>query len=249
VAFAWHRKLEANAVVFFILTFLAVAVGGAVLLIPPYFLAGTIEPVAGLEPYSALEQEGRDIYVREGCNTCHSQQVRPFKSETDRYGAYSRAGEGVYDRPFLWGSRRTGPDLARVGGKYPDSWHWLHFQSPRDIEPRSNMPTFSFLSENELDLSTASRKLDVLRTLGAPYSDDEVSGAEAAARAQAAEVAASLRAAGVILDDRQAQSETIALIAYLQTLGRAVAVAPPKQVQLAPAAAPGAAAAAGEEGR
>jgi cytochrome c oxidase cbb3-type subunit I/II len=239
VAFAWHKKLEANGVVFFILAFLAVTVGGAVLLIPPYFLAGTIEPVVGMKPYTALELEGRDIYVREGCNTCHSQQVRPFKSETDRYGAYSRAGEGIYDRPFLWGSRRTGPDLARVGGKYPDSWHWLHFQNPRDIEPRSNMPAFDFLSERELDLSTASRKLAVLRGLGTPYSDDEIGGAEADARAQGAAVAASLRAAGVALDDVQAQSETIALIAYLQTLGRAVKAEPPKQVRLAPRTAVG----------
>jgi len=220
MAFAWHRKLEANAVVFFILAFLAVTVGGAVLLIPPYFLAGTIEPVGGMKPYSALELEGRDIYVREGCNTCHSQQVRPFKSETDRYGAYSRAGEGVYDRPFLWGSRRTGPDLARVGGKYPDSWHWLHFQNPRDIEPRSNMPAFRFLSERELDLSTTSRKLEVLRGLGHPYSDAEVQDAVASARAQADGLAAALRRDGQSLDDVQARSEAIALIAYLQRLGK-----------------------------
>ncbi len=230
MVFEWHKKLEANAVVFFILAFLAVTVGGAVLLIPPYLLAGTIEPVGGMKPYSALELEGRDLYVREGCNTCHSQQVRPFKSETDRYGTYSRAGEGIYDRPFLWGSRRTGPDLARVGGKYPDSWHWLHFHNPREIEPRSNMPAFAFLSERELDLSTASRKLEVLRGLGTPYSEAEVAGAEAAARAQGAEVAASLRAAGIALDEAQAKSETIALIAYLQTLGRAVKSEPPRQV-------------------
>ena len=212
------------------------------LLIPPYFLAGTIEPVAGLAPYSALELEGRDIYVREGCYTCHSQQVRPFKSETDRYGAYSRAGEGVYDRPFQWGSRRTGPDLARVGGKYPDSWHWLHFQNPRDIEPRSNMPSFAFLSQQPLDLSHASRKLEVLRALATPYSDAQIAGAETDARAQAAGIASGLRAAGVALDDAQAGSETIALIAYMQTLGRAVKAEPPVQVRLAPAGA-------GEEGR
>ncbi len=232
MAFQWHRKLELNAVLFFVLTFLSVTVGGAVLLIPPYFLAGTIAPVAGLQPYTALELEGRDLYVREGCNTCHSQQVRPFKSETDRYGAYSRAGEGIYDRPFLWGSRRTGPDLARVGGKYPDSWHWLHFKNPRDIEPRSNMPAFAFLSERELDLSLASRKLEVMRGLGTPYSDADVAGAEAAARAQQATVAASLRAAGIELDAVQEKSETIALIAYLQTLGRAVKNEPARQVRL-----------------
>ena len=234
--FEWHKRLEVNGVLFFLLAFLAVTVGGAVLLIPPYFLAGTIAPVAGLVPYSPLELEGRDVYVSEGCNTCHSQQVRPFKSETDRYGTYSRAGEGIYDRPFLWGSRRTGPDLARVGGKYPDSWHWLHFQNPRDIEPRSNMPAFAFLSQREFDLSTTSRKLAVLRGLGTPYSDAEVAGAEAAARAQSAVVAAGLRAAGIALDAQQAKSETIALIAYLQTLGRAVKGEPARQVQLAPPA-------------
>jgi len=232
VAYAWHRKLEANAVLVFILAFLSVTVGGAVLLIPPYFLAGTIEPVAGLKPYSALELEGRDLYVREGCNTCHSQQVRPFKSETDRYGTYSRAGEGVYDRPFLWGSRRTGPDLARVGGKYPDSWHWMHFKNPRDIEPRSNMPAFAFLSQQELDLSDSSRKLAALRELGTPYSDAEIAGAEAAARAQLADVAASLRTAGVTLDAVQEKSETLALIAYVQTLGVAVKAATAQQVRV-----------------
>ena len=171
MAFEWHRKLETNALVLSILTFLAVAVGGLVLLIPPHFLAGTIEPVAGLRPYSPLELEGRDIYIREGCNVCHSQEVRPFKTETDRYGHYSLAGEGIYDRPFLWGSRRIGPDLARVGGKYPPSWHWLHFRNPRDIEPRSNMPSFAFLEEQELDLGSTRRKLEVLRDLGHPYSD------------------------------------------------------------------------------
>jgi cytochrome c oxidase cbb3-type subunit I/II len=232
LAYGWHRRLEANAVVFFILAFLSVTVGGAVLLIPPYFLVGTIEPVAGLKPYSALELEGRDLYVREGCNTCHSQQVRPFKSETDRYGTYSRAGEGVYDRPFLWGSRRTGPDLARVGGKYPDSWHWLHFRNPRDIEPRSNMPGFAFLSERELDLATVSRKLAALRDLGTPYTDAEISDAEPAARAQSAAVAQRLRVAGIELDAVQEKSEVLALIAYLQTLGVAVRTAPAQQVRL-----------------
>ena len=222
MAFERHRALETNALLLSILTFVAVAVGGLVLLIPPHFLAGTIEPVAGLAPYSPLELEGRDLYIREGCNVCHSQEVRPFKSETDRYGRYSLAGEGIYDRPFLWGSRRTGPDLARVGGKYPASWHWLHFRNPRDIEPRSNMPAFAFLEERELDLSDTARKLEVLRGLGHPYSDADIAGAEAAARAQAASLAGELRAAGIPLTAEQERSEVIAVIAYLQTLGRAV---------------------------
>jgi len=232
VAFEWHRKLETNALVLSILTFLAVAVGGLVLLIPPHFLAGTIEPVAGLRPYSPLELEGRDIYIREGCNVCHSQEVRPFKTETDRYGHYSLAGEGIYDRPFLWGSRRIGPDLARVGGKYPPSWHWLHFRNPRDIEPRSNMPSFAFLEEQELDLGSTRRKLEVLRDLGHPYSDAEIAGAADAARAQAAQIAAALRANGIALTPTEERSETIAVIAYLETLGRAIKAEPVQSLQL-----------------
>ena len=226
MAFERHRALESKSLRFTLLTLLAVIVGGVVLLIPPAFLQGTVEPLAGHRPYSALEQEGRDIYVREGCNVCHSQQVRPFKTETDRYGHYSVAGEGVYDRPFLWGSRRTGPDLARVGGKYPDSWHWLHFEDPRRIEPRSNMPAFGFLAATPLDTSLSSRKLATLRALGAPYTDAEVEGAAQDALAQAEGVAQSLRKDGIALDATQARSEAIALIAYLQSLGRAIQAQP-----------------------
>ncbi len=222
MAYEWHRPLESKWVTFSVLTLVAVAIGGLVL-IPPLFMQGTIEPIPGHEPYSALELEGRDIYIREGCNTCHSQQVRPLRSETIRYGQYSLAGEGVYDRPFLWGSRRTGPDLARVGGKYPDSWHWLHFVNPRNIEPRSNMPTFDFLTRGTLDTSLTSRKLSVLRTLGHPYTDEEIENAEKDALAQAEAVAKSLRGDGVELDEVGARSEAIALIAYLQSLGRSVA--------------------------
>jgi cytochrome c oxidase cbb3-type subunit I/II len=222
VAYEWHRPLEVRWVSFTLLTFAAVIVGGLVLLVPPLLLQGTIAPLPGLRPYSALELEGRDIYIREGCNTCHSQQVRPLENETKRYGHYSLAGEGTYDRPFLWGSRRTGPDLARVGGKYPDSWHWLHFEDPRNIEPRSNMPSFAFLGRRELDTSLTQRKLAALRRLGHPYSDAEIANAAADARARAQEIAASLRRDGVALDEVAARSETIALIAYLQSLGHAV---------------------------
>jgi cytochrome c oxidase cbb3-type subunit 2 len=178
--YEWHRPLEGKWIRFSIYTFLAVVVGGLVLLVPPFFLQGTIVPLDGIRPYSALELEGRDIYIREGCNTCHSQQVRPLKAETDRYGPFSVAGEGVYERPFLWGSRRTGPDLARVGGKYPDSWHWLHFANPRNLEPHSNMPDFAFLAQRELDTSLTSRKLRVLRSIGTPYTDAEIADAAAA---------------------------------------------------------------------
>jgi cytochrome c oxidase cbb3-type subunit I/II len=221
VGYEWHRPLEARWLTFTALTLAAVVVGGLALLIPPFFLQGSVVEVAGVRPYTALELEGRDIYIREGCNTCHSQMIRPFRSETDRYGPYSLAGEGVYERPFLYGSRRTGPDLARVGGRYPDSWHWLHLDNPRNIEPRSNMPAFAFLGRRALDTSLTSRKLEVLRGLGHPYSDAEIAGAAQDALAQASRVAESLRGDGIALDELQARSETVALIAYLQALGRA----------------------------
>ncbi|MCA9510409.1 MAG: cytochrome-c oxidase, cbb3-type subunit II [Myxococcales bacterium] len=221
MAYEAHKPLERKWGLFTLLTFVSVAIGGLVL-IPPLFLQGVVTPLDTLRPYSALEQEGRDIYIREGCNTCHSQQVRPLKSETDRYGAYSLAGESAYDRPFLWGSRRTGPDLHRVGGRYPDSWHWIHLTDPRRLEPRSNMPSFAFLTTTPLDTSLTSARLAGLRTLGHPYSDAEVANAESDALAQARVVAASLRRDGIELDAAQERSEAIALIAYLQSLGHAV---------------------------
>ena len=219
MAWEWHRRLEARQLTLAVLAFVVVTIGGLVLLIPPYFLQSTITAIPGVRPYTALEQEGRDIYVREGCYTCHSQQVRPFKTETDRYGAYSLAGESIYDRPFQFGSRRTGPDLARVGGKYPDSWHWIHLRNPREIEPRSNMPPYAFLMENPLDLSLAKRKLEVLHDLGHPYDRASIDNAEADARAQAERVTASLRKDGQALADAEGRSEAVALIAFLQRLG------------------------------
>ena len=228
MAYEWHRPLEGRWVSFTLATFAAVIVGGLVLLVPPLALQGTIAPLPGLRPYAALELEGRDVYIREGCNTCHSQQVRPLESETRRYGVYSLAGEGTYDRPFLWGSRRTGPDLARIGGKYPDSWHWIHFTAPRDIEPRSNMPSFAFLTRRELDTSLTQAKLAALARLGHPYSEQEIAGAVEDARARAAEIAASLRRDAIELDAVGERSEAIALIAYLQSLGHAVRDGVPK---------------------
>jgi cytochrome c oxidase cbb3-type subunit I/II len=221
VAYEWHRPLEAQSLRFIVLTFLAVIVGGLVLLVPPFFLQGTMEPLPGMRPYSALELEGRDLYIREGCNVCHSQMIRPLAAETERYGHFTVAGEGAYDRPFLWGSRRTGPDLARVGGKYPHSWHWRHFEDPRALEPRSNMPSFSFMLRAPLDTSLTSRRLAVLQSLGHPYTEAEVESAERDALAEAERIAAALRAEGVDLSDTEARSEGIALIAYLQSLGRA----------------------------
>ncbi|MGH0030897.1 MAG: cytochrome-c oxidase, cbb3-type subunit II [Myxococcota bacterium] len=226
MAYEWHRPVEAKWATLTVLTFLAVIVGGLVLLVPPFFMQGTIQELPGMKPYSALELEGRDLYIREGCNTCHSQQVRPFKTETDRYGPFSVAGEGVYDRPFLWGSRRTGPDLARVGGKYPASWHWLHFENPRNLEPRSNMPAFAFLLTTPLDTSLTKARMRTLRTLGHPYSEAEIDGALEAIDADAERIAAALRADGIALDEVGARSEGIAVIAYLQSLGRAIKAQP-----------------------
>jgi len=222
MAYEWHRPLEHRWISFTAFTFLAVIVGGLVLLVPPFFLQGTIEPIDGLRPYTALEQEGRDLYIREGCNTCHSQQVRPLKTETDRYGAYSMAGETIYDHPFLYGSRRTGPDLARVGGKYPNSWHWIHFADPRRIAPQSNMPSFAFMQHTPLDTSLTARRLAALRRLGTPYSDREIENAVADAEREMAAIADSLRSDGIELGPVEARSEAIALIAYLQSLGHAV---------------------------
>jgi len=219
MGWTWHTPLEGKGVTFTVLALVAVLVGGLVELIPPYFLQGTIEPIAGLTPYAPLELEGRDIYIREGCNNCHSQMIRPLATETARYGPYTRSGEGIYDRPFLYGSRRTGPDLSRVGGKYPNAWHWIHLRNPREIEPRSNMPPYAFLSETPLDLSLTQKKLETLRALGHPYSDAQIASAVDDAKAAAAQVAAQLRQDGQALDDVQAQSEAIALIAYLQHLG------------------------------
>ncbi|RIL04806.1 MAG: cytochrome-c oxidase, cbb3-type subunit II [Proteobacteria bacterium] len=227
MAWKWHAPLEGKGLTFSILTALAILVGGMIELIPPYFLQGTIDPIPGVQPYTALELEGRDIYIREGCVNCHSQMIRPFKTETDRYGQYTLPGEGVYERPFLYGSRRTGPDLSRVGGKYPNSWHWIHFRNPREIEPRSNMPPYEFLSRSELDLSLTQRKLEVLASLGHPYTEAQIEGAVADASAQAAQVAAALEADGQKLGELERRSETIALIAYLQRLGRDLAQSPP----------------------
>ena len=228
MAYEWHRPLERRWISFTGLTFLAVAIGGLVL-IPPIFLQAGVTPLPGLEPYSALEQEGRDIYIREGCNTCHSQQVRPLKAETDRYGHYSLASEGIYDRPFLWGSRRTGPDLHRVGGRYPDSWHWIHLLDPRRIEPRSNMPGFEFLTTTPLDTSLTSRRLECA---GDPRTSlhggrDRRRGRRCHARSLGHREAHPCTD-GVELSDVEARSEAIAVIAYLQSLGRAVANTPPE---------------------
>ena len=196
-----HDLIERKTGLMILLVILVVSVGGLIEIVPLFFQRSTTEPVAGLKPYPALELAGRDIYVREGRYGCHSQMIRPFRAETERYGHYSVAGEFVYDRPFQWGSKRTGPDLARVGGRYSDEWHRIHLDNPRDVVPESNMPSYAFLASTPADARDIATKLRVLRGLGHPYTDEEVAGA---AKALAG------------------KTEQDALIAYLQGLGVAL---------------------------
>ena len=193
-----HDKVERNIGLMIILIIAVVSVGGLVQIIPLFFQDSLTEPVAGLKPYSPLRLEGRDIYVREGCYVCHSQMVRPFRAETERYGHYSVAGEYIYDRPFQWGSKRTGPDLHRVGGRYSDEWHRVHLINPRDVVPESIMPGYPWLQENMLDGSDIQAKMQTLRTLGVPYTDADIEAAPAAL---------------------EGKTEMDAMIAYLQGLG------------------------------
>ena len=193
-----HDAIERNVGLLIPLIILAIAFGGLVEIVPLYFQRSTTEPVAGLKPYTALQLAGRDVYIREGCSNCHSQMVRPFRAETERYGHYSVAGEFVYDHPFLWGSKRTGPDLARVGGRYSDEWHRVHLNNPRDVVPESNMPAYAFLAQAKVDPEQLPVKMNALRKVGVPYTDEDVSGAA---------------------DAVKGKSEQEALIAYLQGLG------------------------------
>ena len=212
-----HRKIEGWPLVFTVLTTLAVLVGGTVEFLPLVLVDENVPTIETVTPYTPLEIAGRDIYIAEGCVGCHSQQVRPFRDEMERYGEYSKPGEGVYDRPFLWGSKRTGPDLARVGGKYPDLWHVRHMEDPRSTTPNSIMPPYAWLLDKSIDFDDISGKMNALRKLGTPYTDAEVNGAAAAARAQAAQIARNVSANGgpSDLEDK----EITALVAYLQRLG------------------------------
>ncbi len=193
-----HDIIEQNMGLLIVLIILVVAVGGLVEIVPLYFQRSTTEPVAGLKPLPALQLEGRDIYIREGCNTCHSQMIRPFRAETERYGHYSVAGEFVYDHPFVWGSKRTGPDLARTGGRYSDEWHRIHLSNPRDLVPESNMPAYAWLARVPVDAEVLPAKLRAMRKVGVPYTDDDIAGAAAAG---------------------EGKSEQDAVVAYLQGLG------------------------------
>jgi cytochrome c oxidase cbb3-type subunit I/II len=213
---AWHRALEARPTQFAILTFVAIAIGGFVEYVPTALIRSNIPTIAAVKPYTPLELEGRDLYIREGCVGCHSQMIRPIRAETERYGDYSKAGEFVYDHPFLWGSKRTGPDLQREGGKYPDSWHFLHLRTPASTSPGSIMPAYTWLYSSKLDDSDIEGKIITLRRLGVPYPDGYERQAQADLRAQAAKIASGLTNAGV---DASPDQEVIAVIAYLQRLG------------------------------
>jgi cytochrome c oxidase cbb3-type subunit 2 len=172
-----HAVVEKNIALMMVLIVLVISVGGLVEIVPLMFLKDTTEPVDGLRPYTAMQLSGRDIYIREGCYGCHSQMIRPFRAETERYGHYSVAGEFVYDRPFQWGSKRTGPDLARVGGRYSDDWHRVHLIDPRDVVPESNMPGYPWLEKTPLDGQVVKAHMQTLQTLGDPYSDEEIAAA------------------------------------------------------------------------
>ena len=196
-----HEKIETNNFLMIVLILLVVAVGGIVEIVPLFFQKSTTQAVTGVKPYPALQLYGRDIYLREGCYNCHSQMIRPFRAETLRYGHYSVAGEFVYDHPFQWGSKRTGPDLHRVGGKYSDEWHRLHLNNPRDLVPESNMPAYPWLEKNQVDPSVLAPRMTALRRVGVPYTDEEIAGAAEAVKGK---------------------TEQDALVAYLQGLGLAL---------------------------
>ena len=193
-----HERIEKNMGVMIVLIILVVAVGGLVEIVPLFFQKSTTQPVAGLKPYTPLQLAGRDIYQREGCYNCHSQMIRPFRAETERYGHYSVAGEFVYDHPFQWGSKRTGPDLHRVGGRYSDDWHKVHFNNPRDVVPESNMPAYPWLAKTKLDDKDIAAHMRGLRRVGVPYGDEEIANAA---------------------KEMKGKTELDALIAYMQILG------------------------------
>ena len=194
-----HEKIEKNVGLLALFIAVAVSFGGLAEIVPLMYQAEAVQPLPGVKPYPALELAGRDVYVREGCYNCHSQMVRTLRFETERYGHYSLAGESVYDRPFQWGSKRTGPDLARVGGRYSDAWHRVHLNNPRDVVPESNMPSFTWLSKNTVDGDTVQSHMRALKRLGDPYSDAEIAAAPAAV---------------------DGKTEMDAVVAYLQGLGR-----------------------------
>ncbi|MDT7515872.1 cytochrome-c oxidase, cbb3-type subunit II [Rhodoferax mekongensis] len=196
-----HEKIETSNFLMIVLILLVLLAGGMVEIVPLFFQKSTTEPLQGIQPYTALQLAGRDVYIREGCYNCHSQMIRPFRAETLRYGHYSVAGESVYDHPFQWGSKRTGPDLARVGGKYSDEWHRIHLTNPRDVVPESNMPAYPWLEKNLVDAESLPSHLRALRKVGVPYTDDQIAKAS---------------------EEVKGKTELEATIAYLQVLGLAL---------------------------
>ncbi|KWV95670.1 cytochrome-c oxidase, cbb3-type subunit II [Erythrobacter sp. AP23] len=225
-----HKRLERNITLLAVATFVTVAIGGLVQITPLFYLENTIEEVEGVRPYTPLEQAGRDIYIREGCYTCHSQMVRPFRDEVERYGHYSLAAESMYDHPFQWGSKRTGPDLARVGGRYSDEWHVQHLEDPQSVVPESVMPQYGFLKDTELDIGDPKATLTALRRVGVPYSDEDLERAHVDMLAQAdpdvdpGDLAQRYPKAQIrdFDGDPNRLTEMDALIAYLQMLGTLV---------------------------
>ncbi len=193
-----HELIEKNVGLLTILVLVAISFGAMAQILPLMFQQQALEPVKGLVPYTALQLEGRDVYIREGCSGCHSQMIRPFRAETERYGHYSVAGESVWERPFLWGSKRTGPDLARVGGRYSDEWHRVHLINPRAVVPESNMPAYPWLADNFLTGEDTASKMEIFQMLGVPYTEEDIAGAK---------------------DAVQGKTEMDAMIAYLQVLG------------------------------
>jgi cytochrome c oxidase cbb3-type subunit 2 len=230
--FESHKKLEKNVTLLAAATLAVVAVGGIVEIAPLFWIDNTIEKVEGMRPYTPLEQAGRDIYIREGCYVCHSQMIRPFRDEVERYGHYSLAAESMYDHPFQWGSKRTGPDLARVGGRYSDAWHVQHLKAPRSVVPESIMPSYAFLAETELKVADPAANLTALRRVGVPYSDTDIEKAEADLMAQAnpeadaGDLAARYPKAQIrdFDGDPKRVTEMDALVAYMQMLGTLIDV-------------------------
>lgn len=196
-----HEIVEKNIGLMALVILIVISFGGLAEIVPLFFIKETTEPVAGLKPFNALSLEGRDIYIREGCHVCHTQMIRPFRAETERYGHYSVAGEFVYEHPFLWGSKRTGPDLARVGARYSDEWHRVHLNNPRDVVPESNMPSFPWLNTTTLTGDDTAKKMRALRLVGVPYSDDDMANAQSAVAGK---------------------TEMDALVSYLQDLGTVI---------------------------
>jgi cytochrome c oxidase cbb3-type subunit I/II len=213
----WHRWIERKPIQMLVFSFILVAIGGVIEFVPTFMIQSNVPTISSVKPYTPLELHGRDIYIREGCYTCHSQMIRPFRSETERYGEYSKAGEFVYDHPFQWGSKRTGPDLAREGGRYPDSWHYNHMDDPTSMSPGSIMPSYAFMLDNDLDVSTTSAKIKAMRVLGVPYEKGYEKTAMKDLESQSNQIKLSLGKDGIKTSEKK---EIIAMIAYLQRLGK-----------------------------